>query len=140
MRKNLETMRFIVGRFTPFSPEIGYLPSLRFWGCWENNVMWWVFVYRSANKTNTLWKSLQIMSASPCRVYVTDFVSLIYNLKTVFRADLINFQICTLSNLRLASYLIFIEYNFILCRISLFVLFIKTLQGFLAFFYLTFSI
>ena len=33
---------------------------------------------------NTLRKSLQTTSASPCRIYVTDFVSLIYNLKTVF--------------------------------------------------------
>ncbi|CMY77919.1 Uncharacterised protein [Streptococcus pneumoniae] len=29
-------------------------------------------------------KSLQTTSASPCRIYVTDFVSFIYNLKTVF--------------------------------------------------------
>jgi len=36
--------------------------------------------------TNTLRKSLQTTSASPCRIYVTDFVSLIYNLKTVFWA------------------------------------------------------
>jgi len=33
---------------------------------------------------NTLRKSLQTASTSPCRIYVTDFVSLIYNLKTVF--------------------------------------------------------
>ena len=32
----------------------------------------------------TLRKSLQTTSASPCRIYVTDFVSLIYNLKTMF--------------------------------------------------------
>ncbi|EMY87262.1 hypothetical protein PNI0164_00983 [Streptococcus pneumoniae PNI0164] len=32
----------------------------------------------------TLRKSLQTASTSPCRIYVTDFVSLIYNLKTVF--------------------------------------------------------
>ncbi|CKI50914.1 Uncharacterised protein [Streptococcus pneumoniae] len=31
----------------------------------------------------TLRKSLQTTSASPCRIYVTDFVSLIYNLKAV---------------------------------------------------------
>ncbi|MDS2238673.1 hypothetical protein RKT58_06990, partial [Streptococcus pneumoniae] len=51
------------------------------------------------------------MSASSFRIYVTDFISSIYNLKTVFRADFINFQICTLSKLRLASYLIFIDPN-----------------------------
>ncbi|EJH22969.1 hypothetical protein SPAR167_0836 [Streptococcus pneumoniae GA58981] len=33
--------------------------------------------------TNTLRKSLQTASALPCRM-VTDFVSFIYNLKTVF--------------------------------------------------------
>ena len=31
----------------------------------------------------TLRKSLQTTSASPCRIYVTDFVSSIYNLKVV---------------------------------------------------------
>ena len=31
----------------------------------------------------TLRKSLQTTSASPCRIYVTDFVSSIYNLKAV---------------------------------------------------------
>ena len=109
--QNLDIMRFIVGRFTPFSPEIEFLSSLCFWGCWENNVMWWVFVDQSADRTNILRKSLQTMSPSSFRIYVTDFISSIYNLKTVFRADLINFQICTLSNLRLVSYLIFIEYQ-----------------------------
>ena len=109
--KKLDIMRFIVGRFTPFSPEIEFLSSLCFWGCWENNVMWWVFVDQSADRTNILRKSLQTMSPSSFRIYVTDFISSIYNLKTVFRADLINFQICTLSNLRLVSYLIFIEYQ-----------------------------
>ncbi|TVX51919.1 hypothetical protein AZJ37_02135 [Streptococcus pneumoniae] len=34
--------------------------------------------------SNTLRKSLQTTSTSPCRIYVTDFVSSIYNLKTVF--------------------------------------------------------
>ena len=97
-----------------------------FLSCWENNVMWWVFVDKSADRTNILRKSLQTMSPSSFRIYVTDFVSpihhlktvfwadfisSIYNLKTVFRADLINFQICTLSNLRLVSYLIFIDYQ-----------------------------
>ncbi|MFS9075841.1 hypothetical protein [Streptococcus mitis] len=39
----------------------------------------------STDKTlYTLRKSLQTSSASPYRMYVTDFVSLIYNLKTVF--------------------------------------------------------
>ncbi|ELU79733.1 hypothetical protein PNI0153_01221 [Streptococcus pneumoniae PNI0153] len=33
---------------------------------------------------NTFQKSLQTTSASPCRIYVTDFVSSIHNLKTVF--------------------------------------------------------
>ncbi|EID23411.1 hypothetical protein HMPREF1045_0976 [Streptococcus mitis SK616] len=32
----------------------------------------------------TLRKSLQTKSASPCRIYVTDFVNLIYNIKTIF--------------------------------------------------------
>ncbi|HFV3654169.1 TPA: hypothetical protein ACPYDR_001469, partial [Streptococcus pneumoniae] len=31
--QKLDTMRFIVGRFTPFSPEIEFLSSLCFWGC-----------------------------------------------------------------------------------------------------------
>ena len=34
-------------------------------------------------KDNTLRKSLQTASASPCRIDVTDFVSSIYNLKAV---------------------------------------------------------
>ncbi|TVX72154.1 hypothetical protein AZK40_09215 [Streptococcus pneumoniae] len=34
--------------------------------------------------SNTLRKSLQTTSTSPCRIYVTDFVSSICNLKTVF--------------------------------------------------------
>ncbi|ODJ81469.1 hypothetical protein A4261_10580 [Streptococcus pneumoniae] len=34
--------------------------------------------------TNTFRKSLQTTSASPYRIDVTDFVSSIYNLKTVF--------------------------------------------------------
>ncbi|EGP68185.1 hypothetical protein HMPREF9958_0433 [Streptococcus mitis SK1073] len=29
--KNLDTMRFIVGRFASFSPEIEFLPSLIFY-------------------------------------------------------------------------------------------------------------
>ncbi|TVV88474.1 molecular chaperone DnaJ, partial [Streptococcus pneumoniae] len=33
-------------------------------------------------ENNTLRKSLQTTSALPCRIYVTDFVSRIYNLKT----------------------------------------------------------
>jgi len=35
---------------------------------------------------NTLRKSLQTASESPCCIYVTDFVSLIYNLKAVLWA------------------------------------------------------
>ncbi|UKP73332.1 hypothetical protein EQH16_11225 [Streptococcus pneumoniae] len=71
-----------------------------------------VNICKSVSRQNdTLRKSLHIMSASSFRIYVTDFISSIYNLKTVFRADLINFQICTVSKLRLASYLIFIEYQ-----------------------------
>ena len=53
-------------------------------------------------ENNTLRKSLQTVSTSSCRIYVTDFVSLIYNLKTVFEQAAASFLVCSL---------IFIEYK-----------------------------
>ena len=44
-----------------------------------------------------------LTSTSPCRIYVTDFVSSIYNLKTVFEQPATSFLVCSL---------IFIEYYF----------------------------
>jgi len=43
-------------------------------------------MFQTLKHTYTLRKSLQTTSASPYRIYVTDFVSLIYNLKTIFWA------------------------------------------------------
>ena len=53
--------------------------------------------------TNTLRKSFQTASTSPCRIYVTDFVSSIYNLKTVFLADFVS-SICNLKTVFLADF------------------------------------
>ena len=42
------------------------------------------FITINLSLNNTLRTSLQTTSASPCRICVTDFVSSIHNLKTVF--------------------------------------------------------
>ncbi|MQP60845.1 hypothetical protein CYK16_08810 [Streptococcus oralis subsp. dentisani] len=61
-------MCFIVRRFTVFFAEIELLPKL-----YQNNCFLILFE-----------NQIQTASTSPCRIYVTDFVSLICNLKTLF--------------------------------------------------------
>ena len=57
---------------------------------------------RAVNKWYSLKIKKQITSASPCYRYVTDLVSLIYNLKAGFWAVWTNFLVCSL---------IFVEYE-----------------------------
>ena len=90
--------------------KLGICPAFVF-GVAEKIMLCSEYLYIGQQTKRILFENL----FKPCQlrfaVSMGNFVSSIYNLKTVFRADLINFQICTLSNLRLASYLIFIDYQ-----------------------------